>query len=217
MSDDAILPASGRFLPVGVYDLGLALMMREGRWRPALTRAVLDELPLDGRAVEVGAGTGALTRRLAEAAAPGTSITAVEPDPNARAIGERRTPGTAVSWRSGRAEQLPLADASQDAVVLALVLHHLRPDAKRAALVEARRVLRPTGALLIADFGPPQDPLMAVAFASIELLDGPATTRSHRRDVVRRTIAEAGFAPPAMLVRLRTVAGTLELLRARPA
>lgn len=211
---DAILPASGRFLPVSVYDRGLAMTMREGRWRPALTRAVLDHLPLAGRAVEVGAGTGALTGRLAAAAPPGASITAIEPDPAARAIGERRTPGAAVVWSDGRAEALPLPDASQDAVVLALVLHHLRPDAKLAALREARRVLRPAGALLVADFGPPQDRLMRLAFTAIELLDGPATTRSHRDDVVRRTIAAAGFAPPTTLVRLRTAVGTLELLRA---
>ena len=57
-----------------------------------------------------------------------------------------------VILRKGVLEKLPIQDASLDAAVLMLVLHHL-PDPV-AVLSEARRVLRPGGKLLIADMYP---------------------------------------------------------------
>ena len=54
--------------------------------------------------------------------------------------------------RLGDMYQLPLADASFDAVVIHQVLHYAdRPD---AAIAEAARVLRPNGMLILADFAP---------------------------------------------------------------
>ena len=57
-----------------------------------------------------------------------------------------------VILRKGVLEQLPIEDASLDAAVLMLVLHHL-PDPV-VVLGEARRVLRPGGKLLIVDMYP---------------------------------------------------------------
>jgi SAM-dependent methyltransferase len=114
----------------------------------------------------------------------------------------------------GHAEEVPLPDASQDAVVTALVVHHLPAPVKRAAISEARRVLRPGGLLLIADFGPAQDPLMALAFRAIRLIDGP-TTAGHADGIVATLVREAGFDDPTTVHRVRTAAGTLELLEAR--
>jgi ArsR family transcriptional regulator len=54
-----------------------------------------------------------------------------------------------VDVREGSLEALPLADASLDAAVLALVLHHVPSPAE--ALAEAGRVLKPGGRLLIVD------------------------------------------------------------------
>ena len=54
-----------------------------------------------------------------------------------------------VELRSGALEALPLDTASLDAATLMLVLHHLAVPAD--ALVEAHRVLRPGGRLLIVD------------------------------------------------------------------
>lgn len=75
------------------------------------------------------------------------SVLAVEPDPYLReravqAAGEASVPVTVVD---GRADALPVGDASFDAAVYSLVLCSV-PDLA-AALAEARRVLRPGGEL----------------------------------------------------------------------
>jgi ubiquinone/menaquinone biosynthesis C-methylase UbiE len=54
--------------------------------------------------------------------------------------------------RLGDMYQLPLADASFDAVVIHQVLHYA--DRPAAAIAEAARVLRPGGMLVVVDFAP---------------------------------------------------------------
>ncbi|HVU73361.1 MAG TPA: class I SAM-dependent methyltransferase [Mycobacteriales bacterium] len=86
--------------------------------------------------VDVGAGTGKLTRALHDA---GFAVTAVEPDAGMREL----NPGAL----AGSGERLPLPDASADAVVYGQSWHWVEPG---AALAEARRVLRPDGVLAAA-------------------------------------------------------------------
>src|SRR5262249_34330716 len=51
----------------------------------------------------------------------------------------------------GRAEALPLPDASQDAVTSVFMFHELPPKIRRAVLQEVARVLRPNGRLVLVD------------------------------------------------------------------
>jgi SAM-dependent methyltransferase len=93
-----------------------------------------------GRAVlDVGAGTGKLTRALAPA---GARLLAVEPVAEMREVLERRVPDAEVL--SGQAEEIPLPDDSVDAIVAGQAFHWF--DGPRA-LREFDRVLRPGGRL----------------------------------------------------------------------
>ncbi len=51
----------------------------------------------------------------------------------------------------GNAESIPLPDASQDAVTSIFMFHELPPEARRAALAEFARVLKPGGRLILVD------------------------------------------------------------------
>jgi ubiquinone/menaquinone biosynthesis C-methylase UbiE len=89
------------------------------------------------RVLDLGAGTGKLTRQLM---ALGADVVAVEPGDEMRAVLARSVPG--VDVRAGSAEEIPLEDASVDAITVAQAFHWFRVN---EALREMHRVLRPGG------------------------------------------------------------------------
>ena len=109
--------------------------------RPGYPPGVLDVLPLgpDTEALDLGAGTGKLTRVLAKRY---DRVIAVEPLDGMRGILEAVVPA-AVAF-AGTAESIPLPDASVDAVFAAQAFHWFAND---AAVAEIARVLRPGGIL----------------------------------------------------------------------
>jgi MOSC domain-containing protein YiiM/SAM-dependent methyltransferase len=91
------------------------------------------------RVVDLGAGTGKLTRQLFVL---GADVVAIEPIPEMRTKLEAALPQ--VEALGGTAEDLPLPNHSVDAVLVAQAFHWF--DALRA-LSEIRRILRPGGGL----------------------------------------------------------------------
>ncbi|MFL5925338.1 MAG: class I SAM-dependent methyltransferase [Gaiellaceae bacterium] len=116
----------------GAYD-----RTRPGYPAAAIDRAVAElRLARDATVLDLGAGTGKLTRLLRERF---DRVLAVEPDDDLRAyIG-----GTALA---GAAEEIPLDDGAVDAVCVGEAFHWF--DASRA-LAEIARVLRPGGGLAV--------------------------------------------------------------------
>jgi SAM-dependent methyltransferase len=98
---------------------------------------VRDSRPV--RVADVGAGTGKLTATLIGL---GAEVTAVEPDP--QMLAELRRTMPEVRSMPGSAEEIPLPDASLDAVLAGQAMHWF--DMNRA-LPEIARVLRPGGVL----------------------------------------------------------------------
>jgi SAM-dependent methyltransferase len=94
------------------------------------------------RVLDLGAGTGKLTRGLLAA---GVDVVAVEPDPAMLGQLARRFPE--VETHRAPAEDLPLPDASVNAVFAGQALHWFDLD---RALPEIGRVLRPGGSLVAA-------------------------------------------------------------------
>ena len=91
------------------------------------------------RVLDVGAGTGKLTRQLRER---GLDVIAVEPSAGMRDQLRRAVPGVPVL--GGSAEHIPLAPGSVDAILVAQAWHWVEPS---LAVPEAARVLRPGGRL----------------------------------------------------------------------
>jgi SAM-dependent methyltransferase len=109
------------------------------RGRPEWPPELLNRLPVgpDARVVDLGAGTGKLTRLLASAY---SGVVAVEPDPAMRRLIDAGEPV------AGSAEAIPLAEASVDAVFAAEAFHWFDWD---RAVPEIARVLRPRGVLAL--------------------------------------------------------------------
>jgi ubiquinone/menaquinone biosynthesis C-methylase UbiE len=102
-------------------------------------RWLLGEHPLT--VLELGAGTGKLTRVLAE---QGHDVHATDPDAAMLQILEREVPG--VPTAQAGAEDIPLGDACVDAVIAAQAFHWFDLD---RALPEIARVLRPGGRICL--------------------------------------------------------------------
>ena len=111
------------------------------RYRPSPPPQALDWIiPPDASAIlDLAAGTGVVTRKLVGRAA---RVYAVEPDERMRAVLAARCPGAEVL--DGRGEDIPLSDASVDAVVISAAWHWLDPE---RAVPEITRVLRAGGTL----------------------------------------------------------------------
>jgi ubiquinone/menaquinone biosynthesis C-methylase UbiE len=114
----------------------------KGRGEDALRRELVGGL--QGTVVEVGPGNG-----INFAHYPGAvdELIAVEPEPYLRGRAQETAQDVPLAVRvlDGTAADLPIVDASADAVVVAGVLCSV-PD-QQAALAEFRRVLRPGGQL----------------------------------------------------------------------
>ncbi|MGS2613061.1 class I SAM-dependent methyltransferase [Micromonospora sp. LZ34] len=107
------------------------------RYPREAVRWALDGLGRSARVVDLGAGTGILTR---EVLALGHQVVPVEPDPGMRAQLDAATPGAVAL--AGSAESVPLPDGAADAVVVGQAYHWF--DRERAH-PEIARVVRPGG------------------------------------------------------------------------
>lgn len=98
--------------------------------------------------VDLGTGTGVVARELA---ARGARVVGLDPSPSMLAEAARLAvaDGLAVAWRHARAEETGLPAASADAVTVCQAWHWFE---RARAAAEARRVLRPGGAIAILNF-----------------------------------------------------------------
>jgi ubiquinone/menaquinone biosynthesis C-methylase UbiE len=109
--------------------------------------AGLEELGVgaDETVLDVGCGTGNLTRALLGRLSPAGRVVAVDISPRMIAVARRKVSDPRVAWHAADAARLPLGDASCDRAICCAVWPHF--DDRAAAAVELRRVLRPEGRL----------------------------------------------------------------------
>ncbi len=117
-----------------------------------ILKRMVDELGADDKDIlDLGCGTGILIERIL-IKIPEAHVAAVDPSQGMRDIcAERFERSPQVSISDGDALAIPFPDASFDAVVSSLALHHVAPDLKGECAREIARVLKPGGKFIHAD------------------------------------------------------------------
>lgn len=116
-----------------------------------IVAAYLDKLAFGAGSltVEIGAGAGAVSRRIAARAAPG-QVLCYEPSEGFVAEARKRAKAhDNLSFEVAGGAALPLADGAADHCILHTVLTHVADPAPIVA--EAARILKPDGCLVICD------------------------------------------------------------------
>lgn len=217
MSDKPdFVPALGRSSLTWAYDLMIALMTCERRWRGHLLSA-LNPMPEDV-IIDLGCGTGTLAIMI-KRQCPQARVIGLDPDPDVLRIARRkaRRAGVAVELIEGTADRIVDAArlATPSKVVSSLVFHHLSLATKRGALDAIFSVLPPGGRLYIADYGWQRTWLMRLLFHLVQHLDGFETTQPNANGVLPDLMKGAGFDAVIEADIVPTPTGSISLYEAR--
>jgi demethylmenaquinone methyltransferase / 2-methoxy-6-polyprenyl-1,4-benzoquinol methylase len=144
--------ARSLFAPLGpTYDRWAAVLSfgQDPRWRRFLVSRIVAG-PGD-RVLDVATGTGAVARELIRR--HGCTVVGLDQSPEMLAEARRRL-GDDVELVEGRAEELPFADASFDALTFTYLLRYV--DDPAATMKELARVVRSGGTIASLEFAVPR-------------------------------------------------------------
>ena len=171
-------------------------------------RALARMGPVGGRRIlELGCGTGGLTRRLTR---QGARVTAV--DGSRSMLGRARARAPAATFVHTRLEILPDLGAF-DQVLCAFVLHELPTVVRRRVLDAASRMLRPDGRLIILDHAAPSDGAFARAWRGFLSRLEPPSVAECLADGYDRDLQACGY---DLVSRESLARGCAQLVMARP-
>ena len=141
-----------------VYDL-LAPVMTLGLER-RFHRIVIEHLALlgDEQVLDIGCGTGTLTRDIAAALSKKETscCTGLDAAEKMIDVARRKAAGIPnIHFNAAIAERLPYPDGHFDAAVSTFFFHHIHFELKKKVLAETARVLKPGGTFIIVDVDVP--------------------------------------------------------------
>ena len=160
----------------GSYDrMGAILSFGEDpRWR----RFLVSRLEPGGSTLDVATGTGLVARELVRSGA--RRIVGLDPSEPMLRQGRRRSAGLPVDFVLGRAEELPFADATFDALTVTYLLRYV--DDPGSTLAELARVIRPDGIASSLEFGVPPNRFWHTCWRLYTRVAMPAIGRLASRD-----------------------------------
>lgn len=181
-----------------IYDFcePLLLLGKQGEYdRSILT---LLELEKKQRVLDLGCGTGVLTRMIADEldAKEGGYCIGIDAAAKMIHVARKKRANETCRFEVAAAEDLPYENGSFDAVVSSLFFHHVPLDLKEKALSESFRVLRSQGRLVIADMHVPTTWMGALVSHTARWFFMQPQIGENIRGVLPSLIEKAGFLAP---------------------
>jgi len=213
MKSNSYIPPLRFYWLTSFYDNLVAITTREAFFKKLLVEKIAN---IKGNNIlDVGCGTGTLTKLIAEKS-PKHAVIGLDADHTALNISQKKIIGKDlnVSFKQGFGQNIPFSENSFDIVVSSLFFHHLNRSAKLATLTEIRRVLKPDGTLLIADWGKPTSIFQRILFFLVQLLAGFETTKDNVEGILSSLVVESGFTHVSDLDIVPTLLGTIRLTKA---
>ena len=197
------VPTRGRTLDYAapVYDFfePILLLGKQAEYDRQIVSLL--ELHKTDRVLDLGCGTGVLTRMIADhldAEAGGVSI-GIDAAARMIQVARKKRENETCRFEVAAAENLPFEDGAFDAVVSSLFFHHVDLDLKAKALSEARRVLRPQGKLVIADMHTPTTWMGALVSHVSRWFFMQPQIKENIKGVLPALIQNAGFKLPEIV------------------
>lgn len=128
---------------------------RTKAWRKVVT-SIIDPKP-GMKILDIAAGTGSSSRPLADR---GADVTCLDFSEGMLAAGRKRNPD--LTFIQGDALKLPFPDHSFDVTTISFGLRNTQDSS--AALIEAHRVTKSGGKIVIAEFSHPTNPLFRLIY-----------------------------------------------------
>lgn len=194
-------------MPQQHFDRSFAAKAPENYQRffvPAIGRPLADDLLRAAglrpgeRVLDVGCGTGVVTRLAADEVGPTGRVSGLDVNPGMLAVARVSTPPTMeIAWHEASADAMPFPAGAFDVVLCQMGLQFV-PD-RTAALREMRRVLAADGRIVLNVPGPAAPPFEALADAMREHIAPQAAGfvqtvfALHDEAEVKTLLRDAGF------------------------
>ncbi|WP_341224878.1 methyltransferase domain-containing protein [uncultured Arcticibacterium sp.] len=185
----AYIPALKYHILTPIYDWFIKLTVPE---KEVKSKTIdLAEINADDKVLDFGCGTATLCQILL-AKYVVTEVVGLDVDPAILEIAKKKSiPDLTLKEFDG--EVIPFKDQYFDKVISSWVFHHLTTEQKINAFKEIKRVLKPDGVFILADWGQASNPIQRVLFFILQVFDNFHTTSANVNGEIVSYLKDAGF------------------------
>jgi ubiquinone/menaquinone biosynthesis C-methylase UbiE len=194
------------------YDWLIKVWLREEQFK----KVAVDSMKLTSEDIvlDLACGTATLSI-LIKQKFPNAEVHGIDGDENILKIAEQKVKqiDIDVKIKKGLSYSLPYPDGMFDKIVTSLFFHHLTDQQKLETILEIKRVLKPNGILVVADWGKPRNLLTKIGSIIVQIFDGFETTSTNMNGRLTKYFTENGFANIVIMEWFNTVLGTIYIYK----